>query len=240
MGNLQARKCELSELGDETRAEMYGLFADYYDSTSEASFHRDLEEKDHAILLRDRAGELKGFSTLKVLAQSFNGVIRRAIFSGDTVIHHKYWGEQALAFEWIRFAGQIKAKQPDTPLYWFLIVKGHRTYRYLPAFSRCYYPAWSNPTPPEMKAWMDRLASSRFGDHYDPATGLLRFPRSRGHLRASWAEISEEDQRRPEVRYFLERNPGYVHGHELVCLTELHENNLRPLARRLFIQGMNA
>jgi hypothetical protein len=219
---------------------MYGLYAQYYDATSEEAFLGDLSDKDHVILLLDNAGRLRGFSTLAVLTQEHKGIARRAIYSGDTIIDHEYWGEQALAFAWIRFAGSIKAKQPQTPLDWFLIVKGHRTYRYLSVFSRRYAPAWSHPTPPQTKAWMDRLARGRFGEYYDPASGLLRFPRSRGHLREHWATVPEEDRHRPEVRFFLERNPGYTIGHELVCLTELHEDNLKPLARRLFLQGLHA
>jgi hypothetical protein len=59
-----------------------------------------------------------------------------ALFSGDTIISHHHWGEQELAHAWCYFAGQIKRQCPELPLYWFLIVKGHRTYRYLPAFTR--------------------------------------------------------------------------------------------------------
>jgi hypothetical protein len=240
VAGLHAQIREIDALSADDKGDMFALYAQYYDSTSEETFLADLSDKDHVFLLFDRSGQLQGFSTLVVLTHEHDGVVRRMIFSGDTIIHHEHWGEQTLAFAWIRFAGRIKARQPQTPLDWFLIVKGHRTYRYLPVFSRRYYPAWSHPTPPETKAWMDRLARVRFGEHYDPVTGLLRFPRSRGYLRQNWAAVPEEDRHRPEVRFFLERNPGYTHGHELVCLTELHENNLKPLARRLFLQGMNA
>jgi hypothetical protein len=239
VGGLHAQIREVHALGAEDKGDMYALFSQYYDSVSEGAFLADLSDKNHVFLLSDRSGQLQGFSTLAVLSHEHNGVARRAIFSGDTIIHHEHWGEHALAFTWIRFAGHIKAQHPRTPLDWFLIVKGHRTYRYLPVFSLRYYPAWSHPTPPETKAWMDRLAHMRFGEHYDPVSGVLRFPSSRGQLRGDWAKVSEEDCRRPEVRFFLERNPGYTRGHELVCLTELHEDNLKPLARRLFLQGMN-
>lgn len=240
MTGLRAHIREVDELGVDVKSSMYGLFARYYDATSEKTFLADLTDKHYVALLSDRAGRLQGFSTLAVTTQQHDDVTRRAIFSGDTVINHEHWGEQALAFAWIRFAGRLKAQQPQTPLYWFLIVKGHRTYRYLSVFSQRYYPAWSHPTPPDIKAWMDHLARTRFGEYYDPASGLLRFPCSRGHLRSDWAAVPEEDQRRPEVRFFLERNPEYARGHELVCLTELHEDNLRPLARRLFLKGLSA
>ncbi len=85
---------------------------------------------------------------------------------------------------------------------------------------------------------MHRLAEQRFGAFYDASSGLVRFPQSRGQLKPDWAAPDALELRRPEVRFFLQRNPGYVRGHELVCLSTLEADNLRPLARRLFIQGM--
>lgn len=236
---LTATETDVDDLGASEIHNMYHLYGQYYESTSLELFTRDLSAKDQAILLFDRDRILRGFSSLAVLEGTVKDQVCQIIFSGDTIIDHRYWGEQTLPFTWIRLAGKIKARSPELPLYWFLIVKGHRTYRYLPAFSRNYYPIWSSPTPPETKAWIDRLATMRFGKHYDSASGLVRFPSSRGQLRGDWACVPEEDLRRPEVRFFLEQNPGYANGHELVCLTELHESNLKPLARRLFIQGMS-
>jgi len=40
--------------------------------------------------------------------------------------------------------------------------------------------------------------------------------------------------------FFLRSNPGYTSGDELVCLTELTSGKLRPLARRVFEQGLRA
>src|SRR3546814_17883638 len=50
-------------------------------------------------------------------------------------------------------------------------------------------------------------------------------------------EIPEKDRRRPDVLFFLQRNPGYDQGDELVCLTELSLENQNPLAARIFAAG---
>jgi hypothetical protein len=114
----------------------------------------------------------------------------------------------------------------------------YQKYRYLPAFCRSYFPNWKELTPTREEAIMCQLARIRFGGSYDADAGVLRFAPSRGQLKGQWAGVRPEDLRRPEVRFFLERNPGYTQGHELVCLTELRPDNLRPLARRVFLQGM--
>jgi hypothetical protein len=229
-----------ASLEGRTIARMYELYATYYDATSPSLFEKDLGDKDWVVVLRDEAGMLVGFSSLAIVDATIGGLggrSLRAIYSGDTIIERAHWGTQALAFSWLRFAGTIKAQVPDRPLYWFLIVKGHRTYRYLSAFSIDFYPHWQIPTPPSARAIMRQLACQRFDDAYDCERGIVSFAQSRGHLRPMWAIVEPEEAARPDVAFFLRSNPGYTQGDELVCLTELSCSNLRPLARRVFEQG---
>jgi hypothetical protein len=227
----------LSALESRTVREMYALYGNYYDSTSLSLFESDLSDKDYVVVLNDETGAVIGFSTLAVLNGEIEGRPLRAIYSGDTIIDRAYWGTQALAFTWLRFAGTVKAQVPDCPLYWFLIVKGHRTYRYLSTFSIDFYPHWELPTPSWAQSIMAGLALRRFKDAYDPERGVVSFAKSRGHLKPAWAAVEPEEALRPDVAFFLRSNPGYDHGDELVCLTELSPGNLRPLARRVFEQG---
>jgi len=228
----------LSALTSRTVGEMYALYHRYYDSTTPQLFESDLKDKDFVVVLKDDASSVVGFSSLALLSAEIEGKRIRAIYSGDTIIDRAHWGTQALAFTWIRFAGVVKAEVPDCPLYWFLIVKGHRTYRYLSAFSIEFYPRWEVPTPAWAQAIMAGLARRRFHDAYDARRGVLSFPQSRGHLRSEWAAVEPEEALRPDVAFFLSSNPGFVRGDELVCLTELSSANLRPLASRGFGQGL--
>ena len=229
-----------ASLEGRTVSQMYDLYATYYDATSPSLFEKDLDDKDWVVVLRDESGLLVGFSSLALVDATVDGHCLRAIYSGDTIIDRARWGTQALAFTWIRFAGTVKAWAPDLSLYWFLIVKGHRTYRYLSAFSVDFYPRWDRPTPARERGIMDELARGRFADTYDATRGVVSFPCSRGHLKPEWATIEQTEAARPDVAFFLRSNPGYISGEELVCLTELASDNLRPLARRVFEQGLKA
>jgi hypothetical protein len=237
---LDATIDHVASLDERAVAAMFELYERYYAASSPALFEADLRNKDFVITLREPAGALAGFSTLAVLAAKVGGRRLRALYSGDTIIDHAHWGTQALSFTWIRLAGTIKAWSPEQPLYWFLIVKGHRTYRYLSAFSVDFHPRWDAPTPAPARAIMDALARRRFADCYDASRGVVSFPQSRGHLKPQWATIEPAEAARPDVAFFLRSNPGYAQGDELVCLTELAADNLRPLARRVFEQGLSA
>jgi hypothetical protein len=215
-------------------AEMWQLFAYYYGGVDREQFLADLFRKTHVILCRDGAGRIGGFSTIEVGEHTFAGRQIGILFSGDTIIRHEYWARNDLALSWIRFASQVKVQRPDEPLFWFLIVKGHRTYRYLSAFAQRYYPSPQWATTPRAQALMESLATLRFGDCYLREEGLIRFSTPHGHLRTPWSAVPENARTRKEVAYFLERNPGYQRGDELVCLSEVSRENMKPMARRVF------
>jgi hypothetical protein len=224
----------VSAVSSSDREEMWNLYRRFYSGTRRELFEADLAAKDSLLLLHDAAQRIQGFSTLAVgITDSETGPVR-FVFSGDTIIERAYWGTQALAFTWLRYVGELKRERPDLPLFWFLIVKGHRTFRYLPAFAREFYPHWAHGTPAHISALMSKLARERFGAAFDDVNGVIRYPESHGHLAEPFAEANEREAEREDVSFFLRRNSGYRQGDELVCLCELSAENLRPLARRLF------
>jgi len=176
---LRARVSPVAQLEDALVEKMYRLFVHYYGGSSRSMFIEDLQGKDYCLLLENDHSRLCGFTTLAVSEHQVEGRRLRSLFSGDTIIHHEYWGSQVLPRAWCRLAGRIKSQAPDLPLYWFLIVKGHRTYRYLKLFSREYHPAPDRPVPATLRALMDFLARERFGECYDAESGVIRFTRSR-------------------------------------------------------------
>ena len=227
----------VDDLAEGTRERMFALFRSNYDCVTSGQFDTDLADKDEAILLWDEAGWLRGFSTMKHWDETFESEPLRILFSGDTIIDSAFWGSQSLAFSWIRRAGRLKADAPERRLFWFLIVKGHRTYRYLPTFAVTFHPDWRTGEQPWLRRLADHLARRRFGEQYEAERGVVHFHRPMGQLVTRLAEPRPSEAKRPEVRYFLDRNQGYRQGDELVCVCELDDSNLRPIARRVFLGG---
>jgi hypothetical protein len=233
-----ARFAPVSTLDQDTRDQMLRIYLASYDGSSETIFSGDLATKDEVLLVH-RAGELVGFTTLRVFDRNWQGQDIRVVYSGDTVIERAHWGQQSLAFAWISRMGALRREDPVTPLYWFLLVKGHRTFRYLPVFGKSFFPHWSIDRT-DLKPLADTLAQEMFPDDYNSASGVVEFGRSRGHLKPHLAQPSPEEMDREGVRFFLERNPGYQRGHELVCLCEVEEQNMKALTLRLFRKGVRA
>ena len=238
MPHLNAAVLDVRSLDQPVRDAMFALFSRHYEGTSKQRFEEDLTEKDSVILLRDDTGKVCGFSTLVTFPIRHEGRDMLIVFSGDTIIERAHWGSQTFAYTWIRHIGKLARQVPDVPLFWLLIVKGHRTYRYLPAFGLRFVPDWRGKQDSRLMNLRNAIAAVRFGGNYDANTGLVRHAPSQGHLTAEFAGISERERKRADVAYFLQCNPGYARGDELVCLCELSTDNMRPLTRRLFVQGM--
>jgi hypothetical protein len=222
----------IADVSDVLRRDMARLYLDSYDGSNEELFLDDLARKDEALLVYDGA-RIVGFTTLWVFERQWRGERIRVVYSGDTVVDRAHWGQQALAFDWISRMGEYKRQRPELPFYWLLLVKGARTFRYLPLFGKSFHPHWEEERG-DLKALADALALELYPHDYNPASGVVEFSRSRGHLKAEIASPSADDLQREEVRFFLQRNPGYRRGHELVCLCEVETQNMKPLTLKLF------
>jgi len=226
---------KIAALSDTESQAAITLYLNYYDSSDEMTILSDLKKKTEILLLYHH-NELVGFTTFELYEHLYKGVEIEVIYSGDTIVHHEHWGQQALAYAWIRRIGQLKSALKTKPLYWFLIVKGHRTYKYLPTFAKSFYPHWSVDRS-DLKALLDELAGEKFGQYYNAQTGLIVFESSKGHLKEAYVHPSEKEQLRDAVSFFLKRNPKYYRGDELACLCEVNDTNMRPLTKRIARTG---
>lgn len=238
MGFYSTEFAAVADLDDAFRRRMARLYFSIYEASCEELFLSDLAKKNEVLLVYEGA-DLVGFSTLLVFEREWCGQRIRVVYSGDTVVDRAHWGQQALAFDWISRMGALKRERPDLPLYWLLLVKGHRTFRYLPLFARSFHPHWKEDRR-DLKPLADALAAEMFPADYNPATGVVEFAYSRGHLRNEIALPAAADLARAEVSFFLQRNPGFRQGHELVCLCEMETHNMKPLTLKLFEKTADA
>jgi len=233
---LEAAAVSPAGLSDRTRVQMFDLFARHYRDVSRQGFEADLAEKDLVILLHEGKVPV-GFTTLAFSTMTFGAREIAIVFSGDTIVDPAYWGEQILAPAWLEQVGRFAGRQGSREVYWFLIVKGHRTYRYLPAFALDYVPRAGGGDTETLLALRNAIAASRFGESFDPATGIIRFPDPRGRLAEALAEPTPRERANPHVGFFMAANPGFRQGDELACLCALAPDNMRPRARRWFADG---
>jgi len=212
----------VSRLTLEDKTRMLWLMQAYYDSVTEQQFLEDLSKKDAVILLKDRTGEIQGFSTLATVRVKLDGKTLRAIFSGDTVIDKQYWGQRALGKAFLRYLFIEKLKSPFEPLYWLLISKGYKTYLMMANNFSEHYPRCERPTPARAQMMLDAFYSTLYPDRYDSKTGLIESQTDGCRLKPGVAGIPTAILKsNPKVAFFQQRNPRWAQGAELACIARM-------------------
>lgn len=218
---------------------MYALMSAHYIHAHRDEFGRDLAAKDWVILLHDEEqGILRGFSTQVCFTHRHQGATHRILFSGDTIIHPDAWGGMQLPIMFGRMMLAVRRLDPEERLFWMLISKGFRTYRFLPTFFRQFFPCRGEPVPEWEQALMQALGRRRFPDSYDASAGIVRAGRGAQSLRPELAaDRCHRTHPNPHIEFFLQRNPGHDRGDELLCLAEFRPDNLKPFILRQLDRG---
>ena len=195
-------------------------------------FLRDFQEKDAVMILRKECseGEIIGWSTLMVLTLALPDTEVKGIFSGDTVVLPEYRSGTGLGIELGRYFMYVRKQFPQHTVYYVLISKGWRTYKILPFFFKEFSPRYDKPVLACDKAVMDAFGKLKYPHHYNPATGVVTFSPQRLRPESIDAIPVKLDV---HTQFFLRSNPGYLDGHELVCVARVSPDNFTSALKRL-------
>ena len=145
---------------------------------------------------------MAGFSTLQFYP--FRG--HRIVYSGDTIVHPAHWKQQTLHGAWLRRIALLRSEYPGERVFWFLLVKGVRTYRYMSTLAQTFYPHWNgNVKEPELARLAAELAKDKFGSLYNPARGVVECPSAFGYLNRTMATVTDAQRSKPDVAFFLHK-----------------------------------
>jgi len=221
-----------SRLSPEEEEQLFLLHARFFRNLDRDVFHGDLREKDWVITVSD-GQDLVAFTTIRLYPETADGRSVFILFSGDTIVHPEYWSRNLLVPPFGAFVARLMEERSGEEIYWFLITKGHRTFMILPVFFKQFVPTLENDVPQGWKRILDTVAGLRYPDCYDPYTGIVSHCGQRDFLTPELIEVPESRREGRWVRFFLEKNPGYVRGDELCCLTQISRENIRPLGLKL-------
>lgn len=230
----RCRAYEVGGISVEQKEQMLTLLSGNFTNVTKETFLADLYRKDLVFLLHDDEQEdLVGFSTQQIIPLR-NG--SRLVFSGDTIITPSAWGTLDLPRAWGLWMLELKKTLPEQLLYWLLISKGHRTFRFLttyfkdfaPSRERSYLPREEEIIKEAAELLFDReIVKSGQGYYILPHQDASQYMAP--HLQAS------QDRRNvhPEIEFFERANPDFEKGSELICLLNYSVANMRPFCRRM-------
>jgi hypothetical protein len=135
---------------------------------------------------------------------------------------------QRLAF---RYFLRAKRSHPLRPVYAAFNTYSWRSYLSQTRTFRLCWPHRSFPLPAWEAGLYERVGKRLNGDRFDPGTGVAHNRDRR--LRPDVAEVPAHLADDPDVRHFVEHNPGYPDGDLLVCLVPLNLANWTAAASRI-------
>ena len=184
---------------------------------------------------------MKGFSTIKKInvelknENNENSEKISGFFSGDTIIEKGVsWGIE-FQKEWIKYCLLESKKniKNGVKTYWFLISKGIKTYMYLPTYFKNFCPKVDYVESEIEKKIKDIYAKKIYGSRYCKENGIVKNDGTNDFLRENVVVLSEKQLKNKNIQFFLEKNPDYKKGNELVCLAEISFENLTNLGKRV-------
>lgn len=239
---LEGKILQINELGRKDIGLMFKLMQEHYDGLSRDSFERDLMEKKGLLAIVDDEEGILGFSTFQFIDLIFKGQKVRTLYSGDTIVHKKIWGTRLPLELLCELFFRMMDSEKGSRLYWFLLAGGVRTYLLLPLLFKKFHPFHGTNVGTKVeepsdtllyeKELLDYMAHMKFADFFDEENGIVRISPRNYHLKKEYQGISEARLKNPNVKFYIERNPGHSTGDELACITEISMENLTPVARR--------
>lgn len=238
--NLTFKTLDVSRLLPRQKERMFELMAASYSFMERPVFERDLDQKQMVGLILDEQEVIQGFTTFAINPKDSGTEDYHILFSGDTIISPDHWGSLVMVKGWCTAVGQIIATDRSKHWYWYLLSKGHRTYMYLPLFFREYYPSVKSESQDgDLKLIAERVSTFLYPGYWQPEAGVLKFDSDAGSLSSELAQGTYARKNNSHVAFFLERNPEFYRGDELVCVAELHPDNFKRSAKDYLLEGMN-
>jgi hypothetical protein len=226
----------IGELSATDRDVCFNLLSHYFLDIRRNDFERDFAEKEAVLMLRSEtaAGPIVGFSTIMTLPLAVLGRRVRAIFSGDTVVDPRYRFSSGVFRELGSYFLDTLSRFPAEEVYYLLISKGWRTYKLLPSLFRHFSPSADGVSPSE-RAVISAFGSSKYPDSFDLATGVIRGGAGAPRVRPDGIDAIPT-RIDAHTAFFLEANPGYLDGDELVCAGHVTPENFAAPLRRVLAQ----
>ena len=215
--------------------EIWALTERYVD-TPRQHYEQKLLALPEVSLWRARGGALVGLAGLHVYPVAWRARTRIVIFTSSVVTDERFRGRNLVLRSGLQVLVREKLRRPLATAYWFFDTFSYKSYLVLARNLREFWPRRERAIPPDTLAFIDELASDRYGPDWNRETGVVR--RS-GHkrLRPATAPIDGTLSSDPDVNFFQVANPGHGEGDMLVCLAPLTVGNLlgaitRVAARR--------
>lgn len=219
-----------NELDERDWAELLAFFRGTYDLEM-AGLKGSVASRPYILRVRERAsGRLVGTTSFGVAAVTLpSGATARVFHGGDTLVLPNMRGSGLVQEMAVRIVLAELCTHPRTPHYAFGFALSPVMYV---GVARSFVDTWPRRNcdmPPEVRVIMDSLGRRTHPETWRSADEPIPVAR-RG--RGDELAVPDKLLGAPDVRFYLEKNPGYAEGMALPFVFKLDARNLAGLCLR--------
>lgn len=202
--------------------DIWNLTRRYMDTSRE---YLESKLRHHSQIAMFRTPEaLVGIAALDVYPTRFEGRRSMIIFTSSVVIDEAWRGRALIQRLGVRTWWHTRMRNPFIPICWMFDTFSYKSYLLLARNFGEFWPRHGAPMPPRVAAFIDHLAREHYGDDWIGERGIVRRS-GRKRLRPQTAPITQAMLADPNLRFFVDANPGHAEGDMLVCLCPLTVKN---------------
>jgi hypothetical protein len=231
---LKSGVYKVEEIDHKTVIILYTLFSKYYDNSDFSVFEKDFYKKSDVIILKDIDDKIYGFSTIEIININIENSEKIVLFSGDTIIDKNYWAKNDLHIVFGKYLLKLLEIYKENEIFWLLISKGYRTYKYLPLYFKNFFPDYKKESLTNIEnKILDTVLENKFGKYYDKENKIVRFYDKKDRLKKEFAVVEKEKLNDKYIEFFIKKNPFYYNGEELCCICQICFDNFTNAAKRV-------
>jgi hypothetical protein len=203
-----------------------------YIDTDRVHFEAQLRTLPEVGLWQVRDGPLVGLVNFHVYPVVRRGRPATIIFTSSVVLDERFRGRRLILKTGLRILLRTRLRRPWRPVFWLFDTFSYKSYLLLPRNLREFWPRRDQPTPPDIAAFLDRLAQQHYGANWRPETGVASRSGQK-RLLPTAAPLDAAALSDPDVRFFDQVNPGHRRGGRLIGLAASSAANLTGASARM-------
>ena len=225
---LHVYVCQTDLLDEVSVNELYRFLTKMMDSeVTITQFCSVLLSYKYAILCRERKdGSLRGVMLFGVDRREINGSKYTLLRLGLASFQNYYRGGPLFYYVAAYHVLKEKICHPFTPVYIIGKLFSYKSYMVLCRNMPHTYPRHNMETPEFVRNLINEYGkrAKMENEIYDPETFILK--RETTTLKEGVVPLTKADLEEPNIKFFVERNPGWEKGHQMITAGEMRWSDL--------------
>lgn len=219
-----------TQLSPAQKQSMWAIYQQIYNYTEE-NFMVRITSHTH-ISLYLHAGEIIGFTGLRINRVQIEGRRHLLLYFGQTVILHAFRGQSLIQTTALKLVLKYWKDWVLHEVWFWYDALSYKAYLASAKCAQEVYPSHRCPITEKVKRVRDFAGKTWYGDTYCPQSGTVA--KQINVLNDNATHIYQEDLSNPDVAFYAQANPKYAEGHGLLTIVPVSTANISVMIWRFW------